>query len=63
MRCKTAAVNATKVKAALAGFKDPETGRSVVEMGQVHDIQVEAKRLRVTLGLTTLFRTALAGNS
>ncbi len=46
-------VNTMTVKAALADFKDPETGRGVVEMDQVHDCQVDAGRIHVTLGLTT----------
>ena len=39
--------------AALAEFKDPETGRGVVAMGQVSNIQLAGDRLGVTLALTT----------
>ena len=46
-------VNATKVKAALEALKDPETGRGVLEMDQVHDVQAQQGRIHVTLGLTT----------
>ncbi len=42
------------VHAALAEFKDPgETGRSVVEMGQVHDVRIADGSLSLTLALTT----------
>jgi ATP-binding protein involved in chromosome partitioning len=37
----------------LKGFKDPETGRSVIEMDQVRELQVSGDRLAVTLALTT----------
>lgn len=47
------AIDAGKVTDALKTFKDPETGRGVVEMGQVHDLQADAKQIRLTLGLTT----------
>ncbi len=41
------------VHAALAEFKDPETGRSVVTLEQVHALHLEGDRLSVVLGLTT----------
>ncbi|MCE5267961.1 MAG: Mrp/NBP35 family ATP-binding protein [Planctomycetaceae bacterium] len=41
------------VRAALADFQDPETGRSIVQLEQVHALQLEGSRVRVTLGLTT----------
>ncbi len=41
------------VDAALAEFKDPETGRSAVSMGQISDIQIAGDRLSLTLGLTS----------
>ena len=37
----------------LDDFRDPETGRSITRMGQVHAVELEADRLGVTLGLTT----------
>ena len=43
----------TAVRAALAEFKDPETGRSIVALEQVHALHLEADRLSVVLGLTT----------
>jgi ATP-binding protein involved in chromosome partitioning len=46
-------IDAAKVKAALATYNDPETGRNVVEMGQVKEIHVDGKRIDVTLGLTS----------
>jgi ATP-binding protein involved in chromosome partitioning len=41
------------VVAALNDLHDPETGRSVVQMEQVHDVAVKDKHVEVTLGLTT----------
>jgi ATP-binding protein involved in chromosome partitioning len=41
------------VRQALAQFPDPETGRSVAQLGQIHRVQLEGSRLTVTLGLTT----------
>lgn len=41
------------IEAVLAEFKDPETGRSVMQLEQVHDIQLDGDRLSLTLGLTT----------
>lgn len=46
-------VTPAAVEAALADFKDPETGRGVVKMGQVSDIHVDADQLCLTLALTT----------
>ena len=43
----------TAVRAALAEFKDPETGRSITQLEQVHGLRLEGKNLSVTLGLTT----------
>ena len=41
------------VTSALKDFKDPETGRDVVTMEQVSDVQVVDGRISLTLGLTT----------
>ena len=41
------------IRAALADFKDPETGRSITQLEQVHALHLEDQRLSVTLGLTT----------
>jgi ATP-binding protein involved in chromosome partitioning len=41
------------VRAALAEFKDPETGRPITKLEQVHDLRLEGDRLSVVLGLTT----------
>ena len=41
------------VRAALAEFKDPETGRGIAQLDQVHDLRLENRHLSVTLGLTT----------
>ncbi|MBP90138.1 MAG: ATP-binding protein [Planctomycetaceae bacterium] len=46
-------LDAAAVEAALTDFKDPETGRSVVQMEQLSDIQVSGSELSVTLGLTS----------
>ncbi len=37
----------------LAEFQDPETGRPVTEMDQVHDVRVNGAAVSLTLGLTT----------
>jgi ATP-binding protein involved in chromosome partitioning len=41
------------VRAVLADFKDPETGRSVVQMEQLRDMTLADDRLSITLALTT----------
>ena len=41
------------VRAALAEFKDPETGRSITQLEQIHGLRLDGQRLAVTLGLTT----------
>jgi ATP-binding protein involved in chromosome partitioning len=41
------------IEAALADFKDPETGRGVVEMEQVSDIRVAGNDVSLTLALTS----------
>lgn len=40
------------LRAALAAFQDPETGRRVTETGQVHALELADGRLALTLGLT-----------
>ena len=46
-------VNEAAVQTALAEFKDPETGRSAAQMGQLRDIRVREGELSLTLALTT----------
>ena len=46
-------VNEETVREALAEFKDPETGRSISQLDQVHKIDLDGEHLSVTLGLTT----------
>lgn len=41
------------VEAVLAEFCDPESGRNVLEAGQIHNLVLGDGHLRVTLGLTT----------
>jgi len=41
------------VRAALAEFRDPETGRSITQVEQVHAVQLDGRELSVALGLTT----------
>jgi ATP-binding protein involved in chromosome partitioning len=41
------------VETALADLADPETGRSLAAMDQIHNIDVDGRRVSVTLGLTT----------
>ena len=43
----------TAAYAALAEFKDPETGRPITQLEQVHQLRLEDDRLSVVLGLTT----------
>ncbi len=46
-------IDAQQVQQALEDFLDPETGRSVVTMGQLRDIAVDGDQITVTLALTT----------
>jgi ATP-binding protein involved in chromosome partitioning len=46
-------VTEAAVRAALADFRDPETGRGIAQLEQVHGVQLDGRRLSVTLGLTT----------
>src|SRR5437868_6245427 len=48
-----ATIEPSTILSALAGFTDPETGRSVTQMEQVRDVQITGGRLSLTLGLTT----------
>lgn len=41
------------VLALLANVKDPESGRSITQLEQVHDLQVSGSDIALTLGLTT----------
>ncbi|MBE9506497.1 MAG: Mrp/NBP35 family ATP-binding protein [Chloroflexi bacterium] len=43
-----------QVLEALKGVNDPELGKSLVELGMVHDVEVEGEVVRFTLALTTL---------
>jgi ATP-binding protein involved in chromosome partitioning len=45
--------NTTKLREALASCKDPESGRSLMEMDQVYAARIHDQRIDVTLGLTT----------
>lgn len=46
-------VTLAAVQSELAAFSDPETGRSVVELGQVRDVSLTGDRLSLVLELTT----------
>ena len=46
-------INRESVEQVLREFKDPETGRSVMETGQVEDLEVSPERIALRLGLTT----------
>jgi ATP-binding protein involved in chromosome partitioning len=46
-------MNEAAVQAVLSEFKDPETGRSIVEMGQVRDVRLAGDQLSLTLALST----------
>ena len=41
------------VEAVLAEFMDPETGRSITQLEQVHHLQLEGGRVSMTLGLSS----------
>src|SRR6478736_7998732 len=41
------------IESALATLPDPETGRDLAQMEQIHDVAVKGNRVEVTLGLTT----------
>jgi ATP-binding protein involved in chromosome partitioning len=41
------------IRQALDKFPDPETGRSIVQLQQVHTLKLDGSRLSITLGLTT----------
>src|SRR5215475_370382 len=43
----------SSVMQALSDFQDPETGRGIVQMDQVHDVQLGSDSISLTLGLTT----------
>jgi ATP-binding protein involved in chromosome partitioning len=46
-------LTAEAVHAALSDFHDPETGRSVMQMEQIHDVMVRGNDVTLTLALTT----------
>ena len=46
-------VSEPAVRNALSSFQDPETGRSALQLEQIHQIQLRDGKLAVTLGLTT----------
>lgn len=46
-------LNRQTVDAALSPLLDPETGRSIVQMEQLRDVDVDGNTVSVTLGLTT----------
>ncbi len=46
-------VTETAVREAIAAFKDPETGRSAAQLGQIHALELTGENLSLTLGLTT----------
>ena len=48
----TETVSVTAVEQAVADFKDPETGRSALQLEQIRDIQVTGDQLTLTLALT-----------
>jgi len=47
-------VNEAQILEALRGVEDPELRKSIVELGMVHDVEVEDGVVRFTLALTTL---------
>ncbi|MFM8703177.1 MAG: P-loop NTPase, partial [Planctomycetia bacterium] len=53
MTSHPSAVDSTSVTAVLADIADPETGRSLVEMGQVRSVDAAADAIAVRVGLTS----------
>jgi ATP-binding protein involved in chromosome partitioning len=47
-------IDQVQVVESLRGVQDPELGKSIVELGMVHDVEVGERRVRFTLALTTL---------
>ena len=47
-------VDESQVIEALRGVQDPELGESIVELGMVHDVEVDDAQVGFTLALTTL---------
>jgi ATP-binding protein involved in chromosome partitioning len=47
-------VQETQILEALKGVNDPELAKSLVELGMVHDVEVDGDRVSFTLALTTL---------
>ncbi len=47
------AIDASIVDEVLQKFADPETGRNIKQMDQIHDLSIEGSCVRVALGLTT----------
>lgn len=45
--------NEAAVRTALADFIDPETGRGILQLEQVHGLRLDGRHLHVALGLTT----------
>src|SRR6476661_6098028 len=48
-----APITSATIESALADLPDPETGRDLARMDQIHDVAVKGNRVEVTLGLTT----------
>src|SRR6056300_751913 len=46
-------ITPAQVRAALADCNDPESGRPLAEMDQLHAVEASAEGLRVVVGLTT----------
>jgi ATP-binding protein involved in chromosome partitioning len=47
------AIDRHRIESILSDLADPETGRNIVQMEQVHDVQIDGHQVDVTLGLTT----------
>jgi len=46
-------ITEASVREALAEFRDPETGRGIVQLDQVHKLTLDGQKLSVALGLTS----------
>src|SRR5215203_4546755 len=48
-----ASITFATIESALAQLPDPESGRDLARMEQIHDVSVKGNHVEVTLGLTT----------
>lgn len=47
-------ISENQVREALLGVNDPELNISIIDLGLVYDIKIEAKKVKITMTLTTI---------